>query len=356
MDHASLPLGAVILHPAHSYRRAPPALAGCWCPDPDLLAYFYNVVRQRDAACPAEYLLRLDRAHVFEGQFVLTAEGAWLAPSVADWPGAEAARPALLQRVRDGDAARLDPSGRPTVLIAKAGAQNYGHTVVEILPKLLSLARSGLRDVRLLLPEGMAAFAPLIALLLDHLGIRAELAFEPRQRLTEVRDLAYLGPVSEHNTRKSETLLAWRDLVRACLGVTPQPRRRLYVERPGTDHRSLSNAAEARAVLEAQGFETVHPGAMGFADQVALFAQASHIAGPLGAGLTNMLFAPPECRVTMIDPGLADFFFWDLAALAGQPFTWLFTGPVSHYSWDLAAGRYAVDLHGLRYVLERFNP
>ncbi len=356
MDHAAPPPGAVILHPAHSYRRAPPALAGCWCPDPDLLAYFYNVIRQREAACPAEYLLRLDRAHVFEGQFVLTADGAWLAPSVVDWPGADAALATLLQRVRDADVAQLPPSSRPTMVIGKAGAQNYGHTVVEILPKLVNLGRSGLQDVRLLLPEGMAAFTPLITLLLERLGLRAELAFDLRHQLTEVRDLVYIGPVSQHNTRKSATLLAWRDLVRSCLGVTPQPSRRLYVERPGTDHRSLDNAAEARGVLEAHGFETVHPGTMGFADQVALFAQASHIAGPLGAGLTNMLFAPAECRVTMIDPGLADYFFWDLATLAGQPFTWLFTGPVSHYSWDLAAGHYTVDPNALRYVLDRFNP
>ncbi len=355
MDLA-IPPGATVLHPAHTYRRAPPALAGCWCPDPDLLAYFYDVVRQREAACPAEYLLRLGRAHVFEGQFVLTADGAWLAPSVVDWPGAEAALPMLLQRVRDGGVTRLEPRGRPTVVVAKAGAQNYGHTIVEILPKLVHLGRSGLQDVRLLLPEGMAAFAPLITMLLDRLGIRAELAFDPRRRLTEVQDLVYFGPVSRHNTRKSETLLAWRDLVRSCLGVTPKPSRRFYIDRPGDGARSLSNAAEARAVMEQQGFETVYPGAMGFADQVALFAQASHIAGPMGAGLANTLFAPAECRVTMIDPGLADFFFWDLAALAGQPFIWLFTGPVSHYSPGLEAERYPVDLHGLRYVLDRFNP
>ena len=241
-------------------------------------------------------------------------------------------------------------------MIAKAGAQNYGHTIVEILPKLVNLGRSGLREVRLLLPEGMAGFTPIITTLLAHLGIRAELAFEPPHRLTEVQDLAYVGPVSQHNTRKSETLLAWRDMVRSCLGVTPRPSRRFYIDRPGAEQRSLSNAGEARAILESHGFETVHPGTMGFADQVALFAQASHIAGPLGAGLSNILFAPAECRVTMIDPGLADYFFWDLAALAGQPFTWLFTGPVSHYSPDLATGRYAVDPNALRCVLERFSP
>ena len=53
----------------------------------------------------------------------------------------------------------------------------------------------------------------------------------------------------------------------------------------------------------------------------------------------------------MIDPGLADYFFWDLAALAGQPFTWFFTGPISFFTHELSAAKYPVDLDGLRYVL-----
>ena len=71
--------------------------------------------------------------------------------------------------------------------------------------------------------------------------------------------------------------------------------------------------------------------------------------------MTNILFAPAGCRVTMIDPGLADYFFWDLAALAGQPFTWLFTGPVTHYSQTLASSAYHVNPDGLRYVLDAFG-
>ena len=107
-----------------------------------------------------------------------------------------------------------------------------------------------------------------------------------------------------------------------------------------------------RAVLEGAGYETVHPAALSFEKQAALFSQASHIAGPLGAGLTNSLLAPPQCQVLMMDPGLADYFFWDLAALAGQSFTWMFSGPVSHWSWPLASSDFTVNLNGLRYALD----
>ena len=242
-------------------------------------------------------------------------------------------------------------AGKRTVVIAKAGAGNYGHTLVEILPKLISIARSPLRDIRLLLPQSMAKFTAIILALCRHFGVAAELAFVPQDDLAEVENLVYFGPVSLHNSRKSTTLLSLRDAVWQCLDITPAPTRRLYVERQPPGIRNLTNGAAVRAVFEDSGYQTVHPAALSFEEQAMLFSQASHIAGPLGAGLTNSLLAAPQCRVLMIDPGLADYFFWDLATLAGQSFTWMFSGPVFHWSWPLASSDFTVNLDGLRYAL-----
>ena len=353
MNEDAIPDGAVILNPAHSYRRAPPAVAGCWCADANLHAYFYNNIAQRDAQCPAEYMIAFDSAHVFGGQFVLGTDGAWLAPSIVDYPPAEPLRPTVAQRIAEGDVLRVGSSDRPTVVIAKAGANNYGHTLVEILPRIMNLARSPLRDVSLLLPDSMAAFEPTLHSLLGMLGVRAEILFVGERQIAAVDNLVFIGPVSKHNIRKSATLLAFRDLLWRSLEVTPAAHRRFYIERPPTEKRCLSNAGEVRAVLEAAGYETVHPARMAFNDQVALFSQASHIVGTLGAGLSNTLFAPSSCKVTMIGNGLGDYFFWDLAALAGQPFTWMFSGPLSFFSQELASEPYGPDLDGLRSVLRQ---
>ena len=351
MDGAdpTIPEGAAVLHPAHSYRRNPPSLTCCDSPDADLLAWFYHQVAKRDVWCPDEYMVRIPDAHVLSGQHILGPAG-WVAPSVLDWPAASAELAAQRARIAGG-VPTLDSGGRTVAIIGKTGAENYGHALVEILPKLVNLHRSGLQDVLLLLPQGMARFTEVITRLLDRMQVRATLAFEPWVRMIRVQDIAYFGPVSRHNDRKSETLLAFRDEVRTALGVVPSPRRRFYIDRPESLPRSLSNAAEVRAVMEANGYETVEPGGLSFAGQVALLSQASHIAGPLGAGLTNMLWAPKECRVTMFDPGLHDLFFWDLAALAGQPFTWVFAAPLAHFSQELASGRYALDVGLLRVAL-----
>ena len=351
MSDSDLPPGAVILNPAHSYTRSPPALVGCWCRDPNLLSYFYNIIRQREAHCPAEYMLSFASAYVVGGKYVLGNDRQWLAPSITDYPPADALRPALEQRIAAGDVHPLPSLGKPTVVLAKAGADNYGHILTEILPRLISLWRSPLRNVRLLLPESMRGYSPTIESVLQLIGIAAEFVFTPEQEIRAVENLVYLGPVSSHNTRKSLTLLRFRDLILNSQGVTPQPSRRFYIERPPHEQRGLANATEVRATLEAAGYETVHPGSLAFGDQVRLFGQASHIVGTLGAGLSNILFAPPSCKITMIDPGLADYFFWDLASLAGQPFTWLFTGPISFFTQELAVSAYHVDMDGLRYVL-----
>ncbi len=349
------PPGALVLQPAHRYRRAPPALAGCRSPDADLLAYFYGIVQQRHAQCPAEYMLHFDHAHVYEGRLVLTPELTWLAPSITDFGAAGQILPKLQSLIAAGDATRQPAAGKANVVIAKAGSDNYGHTLVEILPKLVNIARSPLRDIRLLLPAGMAAFGNVVTLLLSCLGVQAELVIVPVGQLAAVENLHYFGPVSQHNTRKSATLLVLRDLIRHAFGISPVPRRKLFIDRREPDQRCLANRAEVCALAEARGYEIVHPVGLSFGEQVSLFSQASHIAGPLGAGLTNILLAHESCRVTMIDPGLADYFFWDLAAVAGQSFTWLFAGPVAHFSQELARNAYAVSLGGLTYALDELT-
>jgi hypothetical protein len=247
MSEAIIPRNAVILNPAHSYRRAPPAVAGCWCPDANLLAYFYDIICQRDAHCPAEYMVQFDAAHVFGAQFILGSDRQWFAPSITDYPPAEGLRASINQQISIGGVQTLPHSDKPNVVIAKAGSSNYGHTLTEILPRLVNLARSPLRDVRLLLPNGMAGFEPTVRSLLGLLGIEADLIFVDEQQVTSVGNLFYIGPVSKHNTRKSQTVLAFRDLVWRSLGITPQPHRRFYIERPPSEQRSLINAPEARA-------------------------------------------------------------------------------------------------------------
>jgi capsular polysaccharide biosynthesis protein len=127
------------------------------------------------------------------------------------------------------------------------------------------------------------------------------------------------------------------------LGDLPRPGLKLYLSRAGTTRRRLSNEAAVAAALRPLGFEVVRPETMSVRDQVALFAQASHIVGPSGAALTNMIYAPAGARVVVLQnkqlvQGGSGLAFDALAASCGHRATTLECAPSR-----LAPGERLVD-------------
>ena len=83
------------------------------------------------------------------------------------------------------------------------------------------------------------------------------------------------------------------DAMRAAVGGTADPWRRIYVARSDSRNRLLVNEAEIAARAAAAGFTPVVLSGMPVAEQARLFAEASHIVAPHGAGLTNVMFCRP---------------------------------------------------------------
>lgn len=76
--------------------------------------------------------------------------------------------------------------------------------------------------------------------------------------------------------------------------------RRIFITRAGAPDaigRRLSNAEEIVRIAEQYGFEIVACENMSFTEQVDLFSQAGVVAGPHGAGFTNLVFAPKDTHV-----------------------------------------------------------
>lgn len=97
-----------------------------------------------------------------------------------------------------------------------------------------------------------------------------------------------------------------------------RPFRKLFVSRADSTNRVLVNEADLSALAAASGFERVVLGEMPVAEQVRLFAEATHIVAPHGAGLTNLLFCRPGTAVCelQMDCNL-HWAFRRLAALRG---------------------------------------
>lgn len=81
------------------------------------------------------------------------------------------------------------------------------------------------------------------------------------------------------------------------LDVVPNPTRRLYITRPVGSMRPFKGAEEVEAFFISKGFEIICTSHMSFEEQVRLFASAICIVGQSGAGMVNLVYAPPGCTV-----------------------------------------------------------
>jgi capsular polysaccharide biosynthesis protein len=178
-----------------------------------------------------------------------------------------------------------------------------------------------------------------------------------RSPIIRVRELIYPGPISLHNARKSRTLLRFADRLHRVLATSDGSisSKRLYISREGMANRNMENEAEIRSCFEAHGYVSVHPERMTLREQASLFAAATHIAGPLGAGLANTVFAPEQAEILMIDPGMYDFFFWDLACLRKQRFSWHFSAPLAPFDVGRLHGNYTVPADPVRQTLKALD-
>jgi capsular polysaccharide biosynthesis protein len=75
---------------------------------------------------------------------------------------------------------------------------------------------------------------------------------------------------------------------------------RIYVSRRDTPKRRLVNEEELFSELRKLGFSRIVPGEMSVPEQVSAFSNASVIVGPHGAGLTNIMFSPPDATIVEI--------------------------------------------------------
>jgi len=204
------------------------------------------------------------------------------------------------------------------------GAANYGHWLIEELPRLKALAalrrRFPGRPVTVLLtrhsPQMNRVRCEAIALALgDEAGV--DIAWLDHKRAYSFEELYYASPVSYHPISKSPQALAW--LVET-LGprIVPGSHTRIFVERRPEHGRGIVNVEAVRALLGSRGFKTIDPESMSFAEQAAAFAGARIAVGCSGAAMATAVFCPAGASVVHLAPdGWAESFYWDLAGRTG---------------------------------------
>ena len=227
----------------------------------------------------------------------------------------------------------------PLVLCKKRGAQNFGHWLMEMLPKAY-FAKLHLDCSKLsyMVPAVQGTLGQVIAdsLAMLHIGMEAVHCAGPE--VVRVTSLIVVDGLTEHGIFMSPLVMNCIDSLSARVpgaGYT-----KVFVTRPtNVSLRKLINEAEITQRARDNGYVVVEPSTLCIAEQIAAFKNAIEVVGVMGAAMTNIAFAPSEARILNIAPNnMPDTFFWFISGLRGQEYTemrCLQSGPVRGAApWD----------------------
>jgi capsular polysaccharide biosynthesis protein len=185
-------------------------------------------------------------------------------------------------------------------LASPAGAVNYYHFVLDVLPRwgILQESLPGLVPDHVYVPNGTSYQRELLALV----GLDAhDLVATEKNRAVSPDHLLVPSHPNPEEVAPSWMVRWLRDRLPA--QHTDDKPRRLYVTRgSGPNTRRLVNEETLWPRLERRGFVRVDPGTLSVRDQIDHFAAADVIVGLHGAALTNLVFAHPGARVLEIFP------------------------------------------------------
>ncbi len=208
-------------------------------------------------------------------------------------------------------------SGPAHIMLKQTYDTNYGHWLIEALPRILAAAQHcDLSQCRVIVSRKNSGIRHVYVDTLAAFGIKPEQIVTHRLRPLHVDRLIYPLPISAGPFLKSPRAIEVLESLPRRLGVSGEAPKRIYVSRGSKGKRRLLNEDAVLDVLRPLGFAVVQPGALDFKGQAQMFSQAQIVVGNCGAGLTNAVFAPRgHVLFALTSQFMPDDFFWDLSDL-----------------------------------------
>jgi len=350
-----------------TYRRIPPSLYGARFAYPELGTWFYKQIAMGEQVCPPVYMYELDSVILIDGSFIYDPNH----DELLGFSCVDANLPALSARmaaIKDHapfledhlleKCDHYDPSD-PVVHFSKAGYANYGHFLVEMLPKLLVFREFGMSRINLLVPQCAIKFDYFMRTVSAAIGIKVNLCNVGTSSIFRCKRLFACSPISRHPVQKNPILKSVanflsEDLLQNSTATDHQPSEKMFVNRSANDKRRFINNEEIRRIHLDRGFYEFVPSLDHLQATARLFASAKIISGGLGAGLSNLIFSQPGSSALLIYPGYHDLFFWDLACLFDLSTIWMFSAPIDDWSEKIDNCDFEVDSDLLTTIMRGF--
>lgn len=254
------------------------------------------------------------------------------------------------------DLAAARPVEDFTVIVKQTWDTNYGHWLVDTLPRMKYAAATATAgtDVKYLLNDPGAS--PMRAVFIESMaafGIpesAVEFAGSPPLRLGKA---LYITPMTVPPLIKHPAAI--RSL-RDAFDVDGKqaPVLKLYVSRNKYSRRRLLNEDGVLALLAARGYHVVFPEDMTVSEQASMFSRATHVVANMGAALTNLVFAPEGVRVFALatQTMMHDYFYDIVCHLEGQ--YWALQGEATDATHGNASD-FTIDLERFAAAMADFD-
>lgn len=311
-------------HPAEVYQRGELRILDA---EPHLLAAVNR--NMGDVTCPVAFVSALPNARVLMEGLVLDREGGVVSESLINRDHAQAfgpfhrlGRKALISSTLSKPK-QVHADAAPCALLSQTWDNNYGHWLVESLPRIALLQEKfDITKLNYLIFNRGGAIRKVYIRSLEALGI-------PESNIIwydgdiEIANLIYATPLTVQPWIKSSLCVEVLERVRQGMLASWQDvepaSSRIYLSRnKDSRDRLLVNEDELISIAVAAGYEVVHAGLLSFDEQVRIFSGATHVCGNLGAGFTNIAFSPKGVSLLgLTAQHMVDDFFYDLCAFKG---------------------------------------
>ncbi len=242
------------------------------------------------------------------------------------------------------------------VLCKKRGAKNYGHWLVEMLPKAYwALRKLNLWDWPMAVHACREDMAAVIRDSLAVVGVPAEKIIETGSEPVYFEELLLVRGLTEHSLFISPLVM---DCMAFIADAAPAGESdSLYAVRRPSSIRDFEHEPAAREVLLADGYREIACGSLPFLSQVSAFKSARRVTGPMGAALANAVFCRPGTELLVFMPASArEVLYWHIAEAKRLDYHEVRTeesGPVrGDLPWDRAL---RISPMALRTILQRLD-
>ena len=228
---------------------------------------------------------------------------------------------------------------------------NHYHWLLDIVPKLQidPLSQFAFEGSILMSPVTSVAQQEMLMRLLQ--AGRSVMSLAGRGAI-HVESLLFVPNLANYGFAPNPGLTPFFDKLRQLLGVDGVSTSRIYVSRKGSQNRALVNEDEVIALVGRYGFKAVDLSSLTLTDQARLFATASHIIAPHGAGLANLVFCNPGATICELHMhGYLNWVFRKLAGIRGANYGCVVGAPEPSENKWVHSWRWAVPLMQLEEVL-----